>query len=54
MDGTLLLNGAQELQPKTYELIQKLMDKGIIFVAASGRQYANLRRLFAPVENKIG
>ena len=54
LDGTLLLNGAQKLQPETCELIQRLIDKGIIFVAASGRQYANLRRLFEPVKDSIG
>ena len=49
LDGTLLLNGAQSLQPGTCQLIHRLCQKGVIFLAASGRQYANLQRLFAPV-----
>lgn len=54
LDGTLLLNGAQQLQPETCTLIARLMDeKGILFCAASGRQYANLQRLFAPVKERI-
>lgn len=53
LDGTLLLNGAQELNPEIFDLILALKEKGILFVAASGRQYANQRRLFAPVQNEI-
>lgn len=54
LDGTLLLNGAQELQPGTCDLIQALQDRGIRFFAASGRQYTNLRRLFEPIKDEIG
>ena len=55
LDGTLLLNGAQQLRPETCGLIARLMDeKGLFFCAASGRQYANLQRLFAPVKERIG
>lgn len=46
MDGTLLLNGAQSISNRAMELIKKLSEKGVIFVAASGRQYPNLYRLF--------
>lgn len=53
LDGTLLLNGAQSLNPGTLELIRELKKQGRIFVAASGRQYANLRRLFQGVEDEI-
>lgn len=53
LDGTLLKNGAQSLDPETIDLIRKLTEKGILFVAASGRQYDNLRRLFAPVCGEI-
>ncbi|MGN0268732.1 MAG: HAD family hydrolase [Lachnospiraceae bacterium] len=54
LDGTLLLNGAQSLRPDTCGLIQSLLDGGIMFFAASGRQYTNLQRLFYPVREKIG
>ena len=54
LDGTLLLNGAQELKPETCGLIRQLYDRGILFFAASGRQYTNLQRLFEPVQDLIG
>lgn len=54
LDGTLLLNGAQSLGPDTCSLIRRLREAGILFFAASGRQYPNLRRLFAPVQEDIG
>ena len=47
LDGTLLLHGAQACTRKALELIGELCDRGIYFVPASGRQYPNLRRLFA-------
>lgn len=53
LDGTLLLNGAQDLNSKTAGLIQRLTQQGRIFVAASGRQWPNLKRLFAPVRDEI-
>lgn len=53
LDGTLLLNGAQTLPEGICDQIRRLKEKGILFVAASGRQYANLRRLFAPVQDEI-
>ena len=53
LDGTLLHNGAQTLNPEIFDLILALKEKGIRFAAASGRQYANLKRLFAPVANEI-
>lgn len=54
LDGTLLLNGAQALRPETCGLINDLLNGGILFFAASGRQYTNLRRLFWPVRERIG
>ena len=53
LDGTLLKNGAQVLPQEMFELIPALKEKGIHFVAASGRQYANIRRLFAPLQDEI-
>lgn len=53
LDGTLLKNGAQALSPEVFELLPALRKKGIHFVAASGRQYANIRRLFAPLQDEI-
>ena len=53
LDGTLLLNGAQSCTPRALSLIKQLCDRGIYFMPASGRQYPNLRRLFAPVADRI-
>lgn len=47
LDGTLLQNGAQSLPEGVIPFIEILATKhGILFVAASGRQYPNLVRLF--------
>ncbi|MFA9377383.1 MAG: Cof-type HAD-IIB family hydrolase [Lachnotalea sp.] len=53
LDGTLLQNNAQELSEQIVPYIQRLKEMGILFVAASGRQYANLQRLFGPVKDDI-
>lgn len=53
LDGTLLLNKAQTLPEDLFPLIRALNELGIRFVAASGRQYPNMKRLFAPVASDI-
>ena len=53
LDGTLLQGGAQKLSPRALQLIHQLTQKGIHFVAASGRQYDNLRRLFDEIKDEI-
>lgn len=53
LDGTLLLDGAQELPEDIFPLIRKMSEMGILFVAASGRQYNNIKRLFQPVASDI-
>lgn len=53
LDGTLLLNGAQKVSEKLIPLVKRLKDEGIIFCAASGRQYPNLRRLFGEVADDM-
>ena len=53
IDGTLLLNGVKTLDPEIFKLIHELREKGIVFMAASGREYTNLRNLFAPVADDI-
>ena len=39
LDGTLLLHKAQSLPEEIFSLIRQLEELGIMFVAASGRQY---------------
>lgn len=53
LDGTILKNGAQQLPAGFCDLVIRLKEKGIHFAAASGRQYYNLRLLFAPIQNDI-
>ena len=53
IDGTLLSNGAKALDPEIFKLIRELHKKGILFMAASGREYTNLHNLFAPVADNI-
>ena len=53
IDGTLLLGKKRVLSPEIYEIILELKKKGIIFVASSGRQLANMHNLFSPIDNEI-
>lgn len=53
IDGTLLLNGAQEIQPRLFQQINRLREKGIYFCPTSGRQYDSLRALFRPIADKL-
>ena len=48
MDGTLL-DGNQCVPDGTYDLILRLRDAGIRFVASSGRRFDTLSELFEPV-----
>lgn len=52
-DGTILKDGAQAVDEDYFPLIRGLKEQGISFIAASGRQYGNLRRLLAPVADEI-
>lgn len=52
LDGTLLPPD-KILPQETFALIRKLYDRGVIFAPASGRQLPNLKKLFAPVLDKI-
>ena len=53
LDGTLL-EPVERLPEGLFETLEKLHSLGIVFAAASGRQYDNLRRLFAPCANRMG
>lgn len=52
LDGTLLDENGQ-LPDGIFDVIRALKEKGILFAAASGRQYANLKRLFFPVHDQM-
>lgn len=53
LDGTLL-EPVEHLPDGLFETLEKLHSLGIVFAAASGRQYDNLRRLFAPAAKHMG
>lgn len=54
IDGTLLLDGAKQISKEMIVLIKRLkQEMGILFMAASGRQYQNLQVLFRPVKDDI-
>lgn len=46
MDGTFLDTNKQFDQSRFEEIFKKLKDKGIIFIAVSGNQYAKLKSIF--------
>ncbi len=48
LDGTLL-DAEGKLPDGIFDRIRALNARGIRFAAASGRQYGNLKRLFAPI-----
>lgn len=52
LDGTLL-DGERNLPDEIFELIVRLHEQNILFAPASGRQYANVKKLFAPVADKV-
>ena len=52
MDGTLL-NSNKQLSPSLYGVLKKLNDKGIVFVAISGREIFSLKEIFKDVEEDI-
>lgn len=52
LDGTLL-DSERRLPEEIFPLIGKLKELGVLFAPASGRQYANLKKLFAPVANDV-
>lgn len=53
VEGTLLQSGEPSLSFDLSETIGQLRKQGEQFAAASGRQYTNLRRLFASVADQI-
>ena len=53
IDGTLVKDGTLAIDPEYMDVIERLIDKGIVFVACSGRQYRSERKLFAPVADRL-
>lgn len=53
IDGTLIQDSTPDLYPEIEEEICRLTDQGILFVCASGRQYASIRKVFERVADRI-
>ena len=53
IDGTLIQDSTPDLYPEMVETIRKLKEKGILFCAASGRQYASIKNVFRDVADDI-
>ena len=53
VDGTLLERDEEELKIKILNTVELLEQKNILFAAASGRGYYDLRRLFDKVKDKM-
>ncbi len=53
IDGTLVKDGADNINKELFPVIEELKKKGILFAAASGRQYPSIRRLFGPVQDNV-
>lgn len=52
MDGTLLDENGQ-VPPETFDLITALRERGVRFVASSGRRYDRLCDFFSPVKDQM-
>lgn len=53
VDGTLIKDSTPDLYPEIIETIKELREKGILFCAASGRQYHSLKNTFREVAEEI-
>ena len=53
LDGTILQRGVPDVGESLMSVIGSLLDKGIIFVPASGRQLYSLKQLFKPFADKL-
>lgn len=55
VDGTLVGDGQGEgsLNPEYYRVIHRLSERGVRFMACSGRQRLSIAKLFRPIEDEI-
>jgi len=53
IDGTLIKDSTPDLYPEMVQAVRDLKKKGILFCAASGRQYASIRNVFREVADDI-
>lgn len=53
VDGTLVPEGSNVLPEAYYDILRRGKQQGIIFAAASGRQYPSLKKLFLPIQQDM-
>ncbi|MDD3206221.1 MAG: HAD family hydrolase [Lachnospiraceae bacterium] len=53
IDGTLVPDGSDQINPEIFAVIRQLRQKGVVFAAASGRQFISIKKLFAPIAEEI-
>ena len=53
LDATIVPEGTFDINPEYFDVIRQLKQKGIRFVAASGRHYTSLEKLMKPVGKEI-
>ncbi len=53
-DGTILKLGMHEPSDHFFKVVKKLLKQNIQFIAASGRQYPNLKRILEPIADQVG
>lgn len=53
IDGTLVPDGSDKINPEIFQVILKLKEYGVHFAAASGRPWKSIARLFAPIKDQI-
>ena len=53
IDGTLVEDGTNRLNPEVLDVILQLRNKGIQFAAATGRQWASIESIFGPIKERI-
>lgn len=53
IDGTLVPEGTNDINPEIFSLIRRLKSQGIYFVVASGRHKYSIENLFAPIKEDI-
>ena len=53
IDGTLVKDGSSTLPKELVDTVNALIDRGIHFVANSGRSLISTERLFDPIKDRI-
>lgn len=53
VDGTLVKDGTLDINPEYYDVISKLIDKGIHVIICSGRSYSSVSKLFKTLVDKL-